>query len=149
MMAGVGLTGVFLWYLVRFWVYGKAVVLTSAPLTIPAGFLIAGMAVATLIGAALASWAAGPISERIEEKNIPVARVVAGACLLYAIGLGLAWGLGVWSTGTARENGMLLFALISGPAPSRPRPRHLCARQLGRSGARRHHRRATGERLRA
>ena len=114
MMAGVGLTGVFLWYLVRFWVYGKAVVLTSAPLTIPAGFLIAGMAVATLIGAALASWAAGPISERIEEKNIPVARVVAGACLLYAIGLGLAWGLGVWSTGTARENGMLLFALISG-----------------------------------
>ncbi|MER8277416.1 hypothetical protein, partial [Acinetobacter baumannii] len=72
MMAGVGLTGVFLWYLVRFWVYGKAVVLTSAPLTIPAGFLIAGMAVATLIGAALASWAAGPISERIEEKNIPV-----------------------------------------------------------------------------
>ena len=71
MMAGVGLTGVFLWYLVRFWVYGKAVVLTSAPLTIPAGFLIAGMAVATLIGAALASWAAGPISERIEEKNIP------------------------------------------------------------------------------
>lgn len=98
MMAGVGLTGVFLWYLVRFWVYGKAVVLTSAPLTIPAGFLIAGMAVATLIGAALASWAAGPISERIEEKNIPVARVVAGACLLYAIGLGLAWGLAVWST---------------------------------------------------
>ena len=114
MMAGVGLTGVFLWYLVRFWVYGKAVVLTSAPLTIPAGFLIAGMAVATLIGAALASWAAGPISERIEEKNIPVARVVAGACLLYAAGLALAWGLGVWSTGTARENGMLLFALISG-----------------------------------
>lgn len=114
MMAGVGLTGVFLWYLVRFWVYGKAVVLTSAPLTIPAGFLIAGMAVATLIGAALASWAAGPISERIEEKNIPVARVVAGACLLYAAGLALAWGLGVWSTGTARGNGMLLFALISG-----------------------------------
>ena len=114
MMAGVGLTGVFLWYLVRFWVYGKAVVLTSAPLTIPAGFLIAGMAVAILIGAALASWAAGPISERIEEKNIPVARVVAGACLLYAAGLALAWGLGVWSTGTARENGMLLFALISG-----------------------------------
>ena len=27
MMAGVGLTGVFLWYLVRFWVYGKAVYL--------------------------------------------------------------------------------------------------------------------------
>ena len=114
MMAGVGLTGVFLWYLVRFWVYGKAVVFTSAPLTIPAGFLIAGMAVATLIGAALASWAAGPISESIEEKNIPTTRVVAGACLLYAIGLGPAWGLGVWSTGTARENGMLLFALISG-----------------------------------
>lgn len=66
-------------------------VLTSAPLTIPDGFLIAGMAVATLIGAALASWAAGPISERIEEKNIPVARVVAGACLLYAAGLALAW----------------------------------------------------------
>jgi MFS-type transporter involved in bile tolerance (Atg22 family) len=40
--------------------------------------------------------------------------VVAGACLLYAAGLALAWGLGVWSTGTARENGMLLFALISG-----------------------------------
>ena len=88
MMAGVGLTGVFLWYLVRFWVYGKAVVLTSAPLTIPAGFLIAGMAVATLIGAALASWAAGPISERIEERNIPVARVVAGA----ACCMRLVWG---------------------------------------------------------
>ncbi|TCD87265.1 MFS transporter [Bifidobacterium longum] len=114
MMTGVGLTGVFLWYLVRFWVYGKAVVFTSAPLTLPAGFLIAGMAAATLVGAALASWAAGPISESIEEKNIPTTRVVAGACLLYAIGLGLAWGLGVWSTGTARENGMLLFALISG-----------------------------------
>ena len=35
-MAGVGLTGVFLWYLVRFWVYGKAWYFTSAPLTIPA-----------------------------------------------------------------------------------------------------------------
>lgn len=114
MMTGVGFTGVFLWYLVRFWVYGKAVLFTSAPLTIPAGFLIAGMAAATLIGAALASWSAGPISEKIEEKNISTAAVVAASCLLYAVGVALAWGLGVWSTGTARENGMLLFALISG-----------------------------------
>ena len=114
MMTGVGLTGVFLWYLVRFWVYGKAVVFTSAPLTIPAGLLIAGMAAATLIGAALASWAAGPISEKIEERNIATTAVVAASCLLYAIGVAVAWGLGVWSTGTARENGMLLFALISG-----------------------------------
>lgn len=114
MMAGVGMTGVFLWYLVRFWVYGKAVVLTSAPMTIPAGFLIIAMAVATLIGAALASWAAGPISEWIEEKGVPTAQVVAASCLLYAFGLALVWGLGVWSTGTARENGMIAFALISG-----------------------------------
>ncbi|OZG58965.1 Major facilitator superfamily MFS 1 [Bifidobacterium myosotis] len=114
MMAGVGMTGVFLWYLVRFWVYGKAVVLTSAPMTIPAGFLIIAMAVATLIGAALASWAAGPISEWIEEKGVPTAQVVAASCLLYAFGLALVWGLGVWSTGAARENGMIAFALISG-----------------------------------
>ncbi|PWG67056.1 MFS transporter [Bifidobacterium callitrichidarum] len=114
MMAGVGMTGVFLWYLVRFWVYGKAVRFTSAPLTIPAGFLIMAMAVATLVGAALASWAAGPISEKIEEKGIATATVVGASCVLYALGLALAWGLGVWSTGTARENGMIAFALISG-----------------------------------
>ena len=83
-------------------------------MTIPAGLLIAGMAAATLIGAALASWAAGPISEKIEERNIATTAVVAASCLLYAIGVAVAWGLGVWSTGTARENGMLLFALISG-----------------------------------
>ncbi|TPF88574.1 MFS transporter [Bifidobacterium sp. UTBIF-56] len=114
MMAGVGLTSVFLWYLVRFWVYGKPVLFTSAPLTIPAGFLIAGMAVATLIGAALASWSAAPISEAIESRGIATPVVVAAACLTYAVGLALAWGLGAWSTGAARENGMLLFALISG-----------------------------------
>lgn len=114
MMAGVGLTGVFLWYLVRFWVYGKAVVLTSAPLTIPAGFLIAGMAVATLIGAALASWAAGPISESIEEKNIPVARA-GGRCLpVVCRWFGARMGAGRVVHRHCRENGMLLFALISG-----------------------------------
>ena len=82
----------------------RPVVLTSAPLTIPAGFLIAGMAVATLIGAALASWAAGPISEQIEGKNIPVWPVwwPVPACCMPLV-LALAWGLGVWSTGTARE----------------------------------------------
>lgn len=91
MIAGAGLTGVFLWYLVRFWVYGRAAVLTSTPLTISAGLLIAGMTVATLVDAALASWVARPISERIEERNIPVACVVTGACLLYAAGLALVW----------------------------------------------------------
>ncbi|KAB7788845.1 MFS transporter [Bifidobacterium cebidarum] len=114
MMTGVGLTSVFLWYLVRFWVYGKTVQFTSAPLTVPAGFLIVAMAVATLIGAAIASWSAAPISEAIEARGIRTSTVVAGACLTYAIGLALAWGLGVWSTGTARENGMVVFALISG-----------------------------------
>ena len=113
MMAGVGLTGVFLWYLVRFWVYGKAVVLTSAPLTIPAGFLIAGMAVATLIGAALASWPPGrfPSESRKEHSRGPCGgRCLPAVCRWF----GARMGLGVWSTGTARENGMLLFALISG-----------------------------------
>jgi MFS family permease len=114
MMTGVGLTGVFLWYLVRFWVYGQAVVFTSAPLTIPSGSLIVAMALAALIGGALALWAAGPISETIEARHISSATVVACACLLYVIGLALAWGLGIWSTGTARENGMIAFALISG-----------------------------------
>ncbi|NMM98614.1 MFS transporter [Bifidobacterium olomucense] len=114
MMTGVGLTGVFLWYVVRYWVYGKAVLFTSAPLTIPAGSLIMAMAIATLIGTALASWLAAPISEGIEERGIATAAVVAGSCLLYAVGLALAWGLGVWSTGTARENGLIAFALISG-----------------------------------
>ncbi|NMM94948.1 MFS transporter [Bifidobacterium oedipodis] len=114
MMTGVGLTGVFLWYLVRFWVYGKAVVFTSAPLTVPAGGLIVLMALATLAGAALASWAAGPISEWVEDRGLATAKVVAGCCVLYAAGVAVAWGLGVWSAGTARENGMIIFALVTG-----------------------------------
>lgn len=114
MMTGVSLTGVFLWYLVRFWVYGKAVMFTSASLTVPAGGLIAIMALATLAGAALASWSAGPISGWIEEHNLVTTHVVAGCCVLYAAGVAVAWGLGVWSTGAARENGMIIFALVCG-----------------------------------
>lgn len=79
MMTGVGLTGVFLCgILVRFWVYGKAVVLTSAPLTIHGSSLIAGIAAGhgdRLPRARL--WAAGPISGE-SRKNIPRGRVVAG-----------------------------------------------------------------------
>lgn len=116
MMAALGLTSVFLWYLVRYWVYGEAVLFTSAPRTVPAGVLIAGMAVATLAGAALASWVAGPISDWAEAKAVDASLLVVASCVLYGIGLALAWGLGVWSAGAAREIGLVLFSLISGLA---------------------------------
>lgn len=38
---------------------------------------------------------------------------MVGVYLLYVAGLALAWGLGVWSIGAARESGMPLLVLIS------------------------------------
>ncbi|OZG62815.1 transport protein [Bifidobacterium lemurum] len=105
MMAGVGLTGVFLWLIVRY--YNEDVALqeatSSAPLTLAAGVGIAALALATAIGAVVAARVAGPINERYDD----VRRPVVVACALYVVALALPLAL-------PNLIGLCLFALLAG-----------------------------------
>lgn len=84
MMAAVGLTGVFLWYIVRYYAGadGLGVALTM-DLRIRPWAMVALMALCTLVGAAAAARAAGPINESFDD----VRRPMLAACVLYAMAL--------------------------------------------------------------
>ena len=108
MMTGVSITGVFVWYIARYWVFpGDAA-------DAPAGLVIIAMAVAALAGTALASWSAGWLSELIDARQMPAEFVVAMACILYMLGLAVAWICGGWPWALAKPAGMVVFALVSG-----------------------------------
>lgn len=113
MMAGVGLTGVFLWYLVRFWVYGKACTYVRAADH-------SGRIPHCRYGCGHIDWCRARLLGRRADfranRGKEHSRGPCGGRCLPAVcrWFGARMGLGVWSTGTARENGMLLFALISG-----------------------------------
>ncbi|MBW3080965.1 MFS transporter [Bifidobacterium saguinibicoloris] len=114
MMAAVGMTGAYLWYIVRFAVYGDDPKLTSAPMTLPAGMLVALMALATFAGALLATFSAGAITDKLEEgfgawwRDSRVA--VMMACVLYV--LGLLAGLAIVAVGGERS--LMVFSFITG-----------------------------------
>ncbi|MBT1173121.1 MFS transporter [Bifidobacterium sp. MA2] len=114
MTAAVGMTAAYLWYVVRFSVYGTSPVFTSAPLTLPAGVLIAMLALASFAGALLASYSAGAITDKLEEGFGPWWRgsraAVISTCVLYMIGL-LA-GLAIVSVGGERS--LMIFSFIAG-----------------------------------
>ena len=108
MMAGVGLTGVFLWLIVRYYNTSVTVgetsdAISSAPLTLGAGIAIAVMALATLVGAAVAARAAGPINEHYDDVRGPV----LGSCVLYFVALVLPMAM-------PNLAGLALFALVAG-----------------------------------
>lgn len=115
MMAAMALTSVFLWYIVRFTLYGNLRGLAdSAPLTLPAGTLIMMFAIVMFGGALLATGTAGIITDRIDlmqgsrDRNFRIAVVVVGG--LYVVGL-LAGMLTVVLNG---EKTFLVFAFLAG-----------------------------------
>ncbi|OZG69693.1 MFS transporter [Bifidobacterium eulemuris] len=105
MMAGVGLTGVFLWLIVRYYNEDAASrqAGASAPMTLAAGVGIGALALATAIGAAVAARLAGPINERYDDARRPA----AAACALYVVALALPLAL-------PNLIGLCLFALLAG-----------------------------------
>lgn len=84
MMTAVGLTGVFLWYIVRYFAGadGLGVELTME-LRLRPWVVVALMALCTLIGAAIAARVAGPINESFDDVRSPM----LVACVLYAVAL--------------------------------------------------------------
>ena len=116
MTAAVAMTTVYLWYVVRYTVYGGEPMFTSAPLTLPSGLLIAMLALASLAGALLASYSAGAITDKFAEGFGPWWRgsraAVVAACALYAIGL--AVGLAIVQIGG--EKSLMIFSFITGLA---------------------------------
>lgn len=105
MMAGMGLTGVFLWLIVRYYNEDVAVQQAgdSAPLTLAAGMGIAALGLATALGAVVAARVAGPINERYDDVRGPV----GVACVLYVVALALPLVL-------PNLIGLCLFALLAG-----------------------------------
>lgn len=112
MMAAVSLTGVFLWYIVRFAVYGDEPQLTSAPLTLPSGTLIMLLSIASFAGAALASACAGAIADKflkgLGSRNLRIAAALT--CVLYI--LGLLAGMAIVLIGG--EKSLMIFSLVAG-----------------------------------
>lgn len=91
MMAAMSLTSVFLWYVVRFSLYGGGDPGDSTPLTLPAGTLVMMFAITIFGGALLATGLSGIIVDRIDDmpglrnRNFRIAIVIAGG--LYVVGL--------------------------------------------------------------
>ena len=91
MMAAMALTSVFLWYVVRFSLYGGGDPGDSTPLTLPAGTLVMMFAITMFGGALLATGLSGIIVDRIDgmpglrNRNFRIAIVIAGG--LYVVGL--------------------------------------------------------------
>jgi len=91
MMAAMALTSVFLWYVVRFSLYGGGDPGDSTPLTLPAGTLVMMFAITIFGGALLATGLSGIIVDRIDDmpglrnRNFRIAIVIAGG--LYVVGL--------------------------------------------------------------
>ncbi|NEG55252.1 MFS transporter [Bifidobacterium platyrrhinorum] len=116
MTAAVATTGAYLWYIVRFAVYGDDPALTAAPMTLPSGTLVALLALATFAGVLLATTSAGAVTEKFAEGFGPWWRgshtAVACACALYAIGL-LA-GLMIIHIGGERS--LVVFSFVAGYA---------------------------------
>lgn len=116
MTSAISMTAVFLWYVVRFSVYGSEPMFTSAPLTLPSGLLIAMLALASLAGTLLASYSAGAITDKFAEGFGPWWRdsraAVVCACALYAVGL--AVGLAIVVIGG--EKSLMIFSFITGLA---------------------------------
>ncbi|KFI95743.1 MFS transporter [Bifidobacterium stellenboschense] len=116
MTAASAATGVYLWYVVRFAVYGDDPALTAAPMTLPAGVLVALLALATFAGTLLATTSAGAVTDKFAEGFGPWWRgshvAVVCACVLYAIGL-LA-GLAIVTIGGERS--LMVFSFVAGYA---------------------------------
>lgn len=115
MMAAVASTSVFLWYIVRFALYGNRVLPADpTPLTLSAGTLIMMFAIVMFGGALLATGMAGIITDRIDlmrgprSRNFRIAVVAVG--VLYVAGL-LAGMLAVLMGG---EKVFLAFAFFAG-----------------------------------
>lgn len=116
MTAAVATTGVYLWYIVRFAVYGDDPALTAAPMTLPSGTLIALLALATFAGTLLATYSAGAVTDKFVEGfgswwRGSRASVVC-MCALYAVGL-LA-GLTILHVGGERS--LTVFSFVAGYA---------------------------------
>ena len=114
MSAAAGTTGAFLWYVVRFAVYGDMPRFTSAPVTLPAGTLLSLLAVASFAGALLATCCGGMITDKFAEGFGAWWRgsrsAVALACALYALGLCL--GLAIVLYGG--EKSLTAFSFVAG-----------------------------------
>ena len=116
MTAAVATTGVYLWYIVRFAVYGDDPALTAAPMTLPSGTLIALLALATFAGTLLATYSAGAVTDKFVEGfgswwRGSRASVVC-MCALYTVGL-LA-GLTILHVGGERS--LTVFSFVAGYA---------------------------------
>lgn len=112
MMTAVSLTGIFLWYIVRFAVYGNTPQLTSAPFTLPSGTLLMLLSIASFAGTALASACAGAIVDKSMEgvgwRNSRIAAALT--CVLYI--LGLLAGMAIVLIGG--EKSLTIFSLVAG-----------------------------------
>lgn len=104
LMAAVGLTTVFLWYLVRYWAgaAGAGVPLTMDLRLAPWAMVVA-MAVCALMGSGMAARVAGPINESFDDVRWPL---LVG-CLLFAASLLLPLAM-------PNVAALAIFALIAG-----------------------------------
>lgn len=106
MMTSVGLTSVFLWYLVRFWVYTSGTTFLSAPV------FVCIVAALTFVGALLASLIAPALTQKIDSSHM--GRAVVLSVVLYIIGLAVVWVIGACFGGVLRGIAMLIFAFVCG-----------------------------------
>ncbi len=112
MMTSASLTGIFLWYIVRFAVYGDTPQFTAAPFTLPSGTLIMLLSIASFAGTALASACGGVIVDKsMEGVGWRNSRIAASlTCALYI--LGLLAGMAIVLIGG--EKSLMVFSLVSG-----------------------------------
>ncbi|RSX50829.1 MFS transporter [Bifidobacterium goeldii] len=102
--AGVGLTNMSIWLIAAGLIFHDWFAQgNSAPLSLPVAALVSTMALATLIGSAIAAFTAGPVGEYIEDPRY----LSAGSCLLYAVAMLLPMVL-------LNVTSMVLFAALAG-----------------------------------
>ncbi len=118
MMAAVALTSVFLWYIVRFSMYGgrtdPADPSDPVSLTLPAGTLVMTFSIVMFAGALLATGLSGIIVDRVDNmpglhnRNLRIAVVITGGIYVIGLMIGMATVLMGW------ERAFLLFAFLTG-----------------------------------
>lgn len=102
--ASVGLTNISIWLIAAGLIFHDWFMQgNSAPLSLPVASLVSAMALATLIGSAIAAFTAGPVGEYIENPRY----LSAGSCILYAVALLLPMIL-------LNATSMVIFAAIAG-----------------------------------
>lgn len=108
MMTSISLVGVFLWYLVRYWLHGSDA--SAATGTWQSFTVIAMIAVGLLVALLIATLIAPSVSARLSDHAF--APALAMLCVVCALGLAVAWVFAVWTGDTTRAAGLIIAAIV-------------------------------------